>query len=289
VVEFLDSILVLKVALKRPTALFSVVVIALTLFMAIFAPFITPYKDQALGEPNLSERLQPPGGKHILGTDHMGRDILSRIIYGSRTSLLVGITVVTFSGLIGMIVGIAAGYFGGIVDNLLMRFTDIFLAFPPLLLALLIASTLGKGLGNAVLALVITWWPWYARLSRSQVLSIKTLAYVEAARSAGVSNFMIMIRHIFPNCVTPVLVQATMDMGSAILEAAALSFLGLGVQPPAPDWGLMISEGKNYFLNYWWVPTFPGLFIFLLVMSFNLLGDVLREILDPRLRRRFFL
>lgn len=257
--------------------------------MAIFAPFITPYKDQALGEPNLSERLQPPGGKHILGTDHMGRDILSRIIYGSRTSLLVGITVVTFSGLIGMIVGIAAGYFGGIVDNLLMRFTDIFLAFPPLLLALLIASTLGKGLGNAVLALVITWWPWYARLSRSQVLSIKTLAYVEAARSAGVSNFMIMIRHIFPNCVTPVLVQATMDMGSAILEAAALSFLGLGVQPPAPDWGLMISEGKNYFLNYWWVPTFPGLFIFLLVMSFNLLGDVLREILDPRLRRRFFL
>jgi len=288
-VEFLDSILVLKVALKRPTALFSVVVIALTLFMAIFAPFITPYKDQALGEPNLSERLQPPGGKHILGTDHMGRDILSRIIYGSRTSLLVGITVVTFSGLIGMIVGIAAGYFGGIVDNLLMRFTDIFLAFPPLLLALLIASTLGKGLGNAVLALVITWWPWYARLSRSQVLSIKTLAYVEAARSAGVSNFMIMIRHIFPNCVTPVLVQATMDMGSAILEAAALSFLGLGVQPPAPDWGLMISEGKNYFLNYWWVPTFPGLFIFLLVMSFNLLGDVLREILDPRLRRRFFL
>jgi len=288
-VEFLDSILVLKVALKKPTALFSVVVIALTLFMAIFAPFITPYKDQALGEPNLSERLQPPGGKHILGTDHMGRDILSRIIYGSRTSLLVGITVVTFSGLIGMIVGIAAGYFGGIVDNLLMRFTDIFLAFPPLLLALLIASTLGKGLGNAVLALVITWWPWYARLSRSQVLSIKTLAYVEAARSAGVSNFMIMIRHIFPNCVTPVLVQATMDMGSAILEAAALSFLGLGVQPPAPDWGLMISEGKNYFLNYWWVPTFPGLFIFLLVMSFNLLGDVLREILDPRLRRRFFL
>ncbi|WP_409371749.1 MULTISPECIES: nickel transporter permease [Pseudothermotoga] len=287
--EFLDSILVLKVALKKPTALFSVVVIALTLFMAIFAPFITPYKDQALGEPNLSERLQPPGGKHILGTDHMGRDILSRIIYGSRTSLLVGITVVTFSGLIGMIVGIAAGYFGGIVDNLLMRFTDIFLAFPPLLLALLIASTLGKGLGNAVLALVITWWPWYARLSRSQVLSIKTLAYVEAARSAGVSNFMIMIRHIFPNCVTPVLVQATMDMGSAILEAAALSFLGLGVQPPAPDWGLMISEGKNYFLNYWWVPTFPGLFIFLLVMSFNLLGDVLREILDPRLRRRFFL
>ncbi|ABV34061.1 MULTISPECIES: nickel transporter permease [Pseudothermotoga] len=285
----MDSILVLKVALKKPTALFSVVVIALTLFMAIFAPFITPYKDQALGEPNLSERLQPPGGKHILGTDHMGRDILSRIIYGSRTSLLVGITVVTFSGLIGMIVGIAAGYFGGIVDNLLMRFTDIFLAFPPLLLALLIASTLGKGLGNAVLALVITWWPWYARLSRSQVLSIKTLAYVEAARSAGVSNFMIMIRHIFPNCVTPVLVQATMDMGSAILEAAALSFLGLGVQPPAPDWGLMISEGKNYFLNYWWVPTFPGLFIFLLVMSFNLLGDVLREILDPRLRRRFFL
>lgn len=285
----MDSILALKIALRRPITLFSVTVIVLTLFMAISAPLITPYKDQAMGEPNLSERLQPPGGKHILGTDHMGRDILSRIIYGSRTSLLVGITVVIFSSLIGVTVGIVAGYFGGIVDNLLMRFTDIFLAFPPLLLALLIASTLGKGLGNAILALVITWWPWYARLSRSQVLSVKTLAYVEAARSAGVSSFMIMVRHILPNCVTPVLVQATMDMGSAILEAAALSFLGLGVQPPAPDWGLMISEGKNYFLNYWWVPTFPGLFIFLLVMSFNLLGDVLREVFDPRLRRRFFL
>lgn len=157
------------------------------------------------------------------------------------------------------------------------------------MLALLIASTLGKDLFNAILALVITWWPWYARLVRSQALSTKSLAYVEVARAAGVSNFVIMFKHIFPICIAPLAVQCTMDMGSAILEAAALSFLGLGVQPPMPDWGLMISEGKAYFLNYWWVPTFPGLFMLVLVMSFNLLGDVFRELVDPRLRRRMLI
>jgi len=278
-----------RLALKNQLAKFSLTIVSIFALLALIAPWIVPYKEQALGEPNMAERLLSPSLRHPFGTDHMGRDILSRMIYGARTSLFTAVSVVFLSALIGVPIGIAAGYFGGLVDNVLMRFTDVFLSFPPLLLALLIASTLGKGLFNAILALVITWWPWYARLVRSQALSTKSLAYVEAARAAGVSNFVIMFKHIFPSCIAPLAVQCTMDMGSAILEAAALSFLGLGVQPPMPDWGLMISEGKAYFLNYWWVPTFPGLFMLVLVMSFNLLGDVFRELVDPRLRRRMLI
>ncbi|MDK2924176.1 MAG: peptide/nickel transport system permease protein [Pseudothermotoga sp.] len=276
-------------AMKNRLARLSLTIVSTFVLLALIAPWIVPYRDQALGEPNVAERLLPPSLKHPFGTDHMGRDILSRMIYGARTSLFTAVSVVFLSALIGVPIGIAAGYAGGFLDNVLMRFTDVFLSFPPLLLALLIASTLGKGLFNAILALVITWWPWYARLVRSQALSIKSLAYVEAARAAGVSHFVIMFKHILPGCVAPLAVQCTMDMGSAILEAAALSFLGLGVQPPAPDWGLMISEGKAYFLNYWWVPTFPGVFMLLLVMAFNLLGDVFRELVDPRLRRRMLI
>ena len=286
--RFSEFKLITRIAMKRRLSWFSVLVVFAVVIMALLAPIIAPYPQQALGEPNPAERLQPPSWKHIMGTDHMGRDIFSRIIYGSRTSLIVGISVTFLAALIGLPVGIVAGYYGGFVDAILMRVTDIFLAFPPLLLALLISSTMGKGFGNAIIALVISWWPWYARLARSQAVSTKNLAFVEAARSSGVSNVMIMLRHIFPSSIPPVVVQGTMDMGTAILEAAALSFLGLGIQPPAPDWGLMVSEGKNYFLNYWWIPTFPGLFIFLLVMSFNLLGDLVRESVDPRLRRRFF-
>ncbi|MDI6863204.1 MULTISPECIES: ABC transporter permease [Pseudothermotoga] len=278
-----------RLALKNRLAKFSLTIVSIFVLLALIAPWIVPYREQALGEPNVAERLLPPSLRHPFGTDHMGRDILSRMIYGARTSLFTAISVVFLSALIGVPIGIVAGYSGGFLDNVLMRFTDVFLSFPPLLLALLIASTLGKGLFNAILALVITWWPWYARLVRSQALSMKSLAYVEAARAAGVSHFVIMFKHILPGCVAPLAVQCTMDMGSAILEAAALSFLGLGVQPPMPDWGLMISEGKAYFLNYWWVPTFPGLFMLLLVMSFNLLGDVFRELIDPRLRRRMLI
>uniref|UniRef100_A0A832I705 ABC transporter permease n=1 Tax=Pseudothermotoga hypogea TaxID=57487 RepID=A0A832I705_9THEM len=278
-----------RLALKNRLAKFSLTIVSIFVLLALIAPWIVPYREQALGEPNVAERLLPPSLRHPFGTDHMGRDILSRMIYGARTSLFTAISVVFLSALIGVPIGIVAGYAGGFLDNVLMRFTDVFLSFPPLLLALLIASTLGKGLFNAILALVITWWPWYARLVRSQALSMKSLAYVEAARAAGVSHFVIMFKHILPGCVAPLAVQCTMDMGSAILEAAALSFLGLGVQPPMPDWGLMISEGKAYFLNYWWVPTFPGLFMLLLVMSFNLLGDVFRELIDPRLRRRMLI
>ncbi|WP_461865652.1 nickel transporter permease [Thermococcus sp.] len=276
----------IKILLRNKLSIVGLSIIVALIIIAILASVLAPYPDQALGEPNLKERLQPPSRIHPFGTDHLGRDILSRVIYGARTSLVVGFSVVLLALLIGVSLGLIAGYFGGKVDLIIMRITDIFLAFPPLLLALLIATTLGRGMLNAILALAISWWPWYTRLARGMAISVKERPYVEASRAMGISDWKIMIRHVLPNSLSPIIVQATMDMGSAILEAAALSFLGLGVQPPTPDWGLMVSEGKNYFLNYWWYPVFPGLAIFITVMAFNLLGDAVREVIDPRLRRR---
>ena len=276
----------IKILLRNKLSLIGIIIIAGLVLVAILAPVLAPYPDQALGEPNLQERLQPPSRAHPFGTDHMGRDILSRVIYGARTSLLMGFSVVALALLIGVPLGLTAGYFAGKTDLLIMRITDIFLAFPPLLLALLIATSLGRGMMNAIIALAISWWPWYTRLARGMAISVKERPYVEASKAMGISDWKIMIRHVLPNSLSPIIVQATMDMGSAILEAAALSFLGLGVQPPTPDWGLMVSEGKDYFLNYWWYPVFPGLAIFITVIAFNLLGDAVREVIDPRLRRR---
>ncbi|AHF80982.1 Dipeptide transport system permease protein DppC [Thermococcus paralvinellae] len=277
----------LKILFRNKLSILGLSIIIALVLIAILAPILAPYPEQALGEPNLKERLQPPSWKHPFGTDHLGRDVLSRVIYGTRTSLIIGFSVVALALLIGVPLGLIAGYFGGKVDLAVMRITDIFLAFPPLLLALLIATTLGRGMVNAILALAISWWPWYTRLARGMAISVKERPYVEAAKAMGIADWKIMLRHILPNSISPVIVQATMDMGSAILEAAALSFLGLGVQPPTPDWGLMVSEGKDYFLNYWWYPVFPGLAIFITVIAFNLLGDAVREVIDPRLRRRF--
>ncbi|NJD98501.1 ABC transporter permease [Thermococcus sp. LS1] len=275
-----------KILLRNKLSLIGLAIIVGLILMALLAPVLAPYPDQALGEPNLQERLQPPSRTHLFGTDHMGRDILSRVIYGARTSLLMGFSVVALALLIGVPLGLIAGYFSGKTDLIIMRITDIFLAFPPLLLALLIATSLGRGMTNAIVALAISWWPWYTRLARGMAISVKERPYVEASKAMGISDWKIMLRHVLPNSLSPIIVQATMDMGSAILEAAALSFLGLGVQPPTPDWGLMVSEGKDYFLNYWWYPVFPGLAIFITVMAFNLLGDTVREVIDPRLRRR---
>ncbi len=276
----------LKLLLRSKISAIGFWIIVSLVIIAVFAPLITPYPEQAKGAPNLEERLLPPSASHPFGTDHLGRDVLSRVIYGTRTSMIMGFSVVLLAVLIGLPLGLIAGYFGGKVDLVIMRITDIFLAFPPLLLALLIASTIGRGMINAILALAISWWPWYTRLVRGMAISVKERPYVEAARSMGIGSIKIILRHILPNSVSPLIVQATMDIGSAILEAAALSFLGLGVQPPTPDWGLMISEGKDYFLNYPWYPVFPGLAILITVIAFNMLGDALRESLDPRLRRR---
>lgn len=252
-------------------------VILLFVVVAIFAPWIAPYPTQGAGTPNVLAKLSPPSADYWLGTDHLGRDILSRIIYGTRVSLTNGVLIVAFSLLIGLPVGLAAGYFGGWVDEALMRGTDVFLAFPALLLAVLMAAALGPGFLNSIIAVAVTWWPWYARLARAEVLVLRGQPYVEAARLAGVSHPRIIARHILPATGRPLTVQAALDVGPALLTAAALSFLGLGVLPPIADWGQMVDAGRKFFPARWWYSAMPGLTIFIVALAFSVLGDALRE------------
>ncbi len=283
--RFKELNMMLRAFRRDPLAVVSLVVIVLFVLGAILAPVLTPYASQGLGEPNVLEKFVPPSRAHPLGTDYLGRDVLARILYGGRSSLSVGLLVVIVASMIGVPLGAVAGYYGGWIDDLLMRITDIFLAFPPLLLAIAIASALGASFTNTMIAIAITWWPWYARLVRAQTLSLREEYFIEAARSIGVSDISIIMRHILPNVMTPVLVQATMDVGSAILTAAALSFIGLGIQPPAPDWGKMISTGRIYFIERPWFAGSAGAAIFLVTLAFNLLGDAVRDVADPRTRR----
>jgi peptide/nickel transport system permease protein len=271
-----------RVILRDPLALFSVLVIIVLIVLALFGPWIAPYPEQGKGRTNVPERFDPPSAKYWLGADQLGRDVLSRIIIGSSIALQVPMIVVILAVAVGAPLGALAGYAGGWLDNLIMRLTDLFLAFPSLLLAVAIVAALGPGLTNAMLAIAISWWPWYTRLVRGVTLSLRERYFVEAARSIGVPDRTIILRHILPNCVTPILVQATVDFGTVILAEGSLAFIGLGTQPPAPDWGLMVSQGRSYILDQWWISTFPGLAIFISVLAFNLLGDTLRDILDPR-------
>ncbi|MBI3762563.1 MAG: ABC transporter permease [Chloroflexi bacterium] len=265
-------------ALRRdPIALASFAAIVILCLAAVLAPYLTPRAAEGRGDPNPPEKFMPPSTEHTLGTDHLGRDLYARMLFGGRTSLAMGFIVVAVALLIGMPLGAVAGYFGGWIDETVMRVTDVFLAFPPLLLAIAIAAALGPSFTNASIAIALTWWPWYTRLVRAQVVSLRERPFVEAARVMGVGDFTIIARHLLPNALTPVVVQATLDIGSAILTGAALSFLGLGVRPPAADWGQMVSAGRVYFPERWWYATFPGLAIFLATLAFNLLGDSLRE------------
>lgn len=272
----------LRVILRDPLAVFSVLVILALVILALLGPWIAPYPDQGRGRTNVPDRFLPPSAEYWLGTDQLGRDVLSRIIIGSKIALGVPALVVTVAVALGAPLGALAGYAGGRLDHLIMRLTDLFLAFPSLLLAVAIVAALGPSLTNAMLAIAISWWPWYTRLVRGVTLSLRERYFVEAARSIGVSKRAIVLRHILPNCVTPILVQATIDFGTVILAEGSLAFIGLGTQPPAPDWGLMVSQGRSYILDQWWISTFPGLAIFISVLAFNLLGDTLRDILDPR-------
>ena len=266
--------------LRNPAAVAGMLIIGLLLFAAVFAPFLSPH-DPTLQD--LALRLKPPGTEgYLLGTDRLGRDVLSRVIVGARSALIVPIGVVVFAILIGAPLGAIAGYKGGWVDEVIMRITDLFLAFPFLLLAMAITAVVGRGLKNAAVAMIISWWPWYTRLVRGVTLSLKERAFVEAAQATGVRDSVIILRHILPNTISPILVQATVDLGTVILAMGGLAFLGMGTQPPHPDWGLMISEGRSYILKQWWLSTFPGLAIFIVVLAFNLLGDTLRDIFDPR-------
>jgi peptide/nickel transport system permease protein len=273
---------VLRVIVKDPLSLAGVIVIGVFILVAIFAPVFAPYPEQGAGRANVEDRLLAPSSQFLFGTDQLGRDILSRVIYGSRSALIVPILVVAFAVIIGAPLGAIAGYKGGWIDEMIMRTTDLFLAFPSLLLAMAITATVGRGMSNAAFALIISWWPWYTRLVRGVTLSLKERYFIEAARAIGLRDRTIIWRHILPNCISPILVQVTIDMGTVVLAMGGLAFIGLGTQPPAPDWGLMISEGRSFVLNQWWMATFPGLAIFIVVLAFNLLGDTLRDILDPR-------
>lgn len=273
---------VLSVIVRDPLALASTVIIILFILIAVFAKQIAPYPLEGAGKTNVPNALLAPSAEHPLGADKLGRDMLSRIIVGARAALIVPIGVVFFALLIGTPLGALAGYKGGWVDEVIMRITDLFLAFPSLLLAMAITSALGRGLDKAAIALVVSWWPWYTRIARGVAVSLRERYFVEAAQAVGVSDAVIILRHILPNTISPILVQATVDLGTVILAMGGLAFLGLGTQPPAPDWGLMVSEGRELILNQWWVATYPGIAIFVVVLAFNLLGDTLRDIFDPR-------
>ena len=257
-------------------------VVLIWLLAAMLAPWITPYPPNTV---NVAGRLAAPSAAHWLGTDELGRDVLTRIVYGARTSLTVGFTVVLIGGGAGILVGAIAAYARGWAEEILMRATDLMFCFPPIILAMAIAAALGIGTRNTVIAMLIVWWPKFARLARSLVLGQRSLEYVAAARTIGFSPMHILFRQIMPNALGPLVVLVTLDLGNAILVFAGLSFLGLGVVPPTPEWGSMVSEGREL-VSQWWVATFPGLAILTVVIGFNFVGDGLRDWLDPHARRR---
>lgn len=268
---------------RSPLSVTGLLVVLVIVMAAIFADQIAPYPYTHI---ETASRFLPPSSSHILGTDDMGADIFSRVVYGTRITLTSGVIVILISYSIAILLGTVTGYFGGLVDEVTMRFADMFLAFPSILLAFAFVAVLGPGITNTMLALSFTWWPWATRIVRSQTLTIKESYYVQAAKVLGASNFHIISNHILPNCMGPIIVQATVDFGWTILVAASLGFLGLGAQAPAPDWGLMVSTGRMYFLSCPWISLFPGLAIFVTVLGVNLLGDGLRDVLDPKMRRR---
>jgi ABC-type dipeptide/oligopeptide/nickel transport system permease subunit len=271
----------LKVFLGRKIAIFGAAIILVLIVLAVFAPLIAPYDPY---QQNLRESLQPPSKDYLLGTDPFGRDMLSRIIYGTRTSLAVGLTSVGVAAILGMSLGLLGGYFGGIVDTLIMRSIDALMSVPPLMLALAIGAALGGGLGNVMISLGIALIPTYARVMRGQVLTVKQTGYVTAARAIGGSDVRIMLVHVLPNTLPPLIVLITLNLGTAILAEAALSFLGLGISPPGAAWGAMVNDGYRYLLTSPILSFAPGLCIMLVVLAFNLAGDGVRDALDPRLR-----
>ena len=260
-------------------AMLGLIILVLLALMAILAPYLAPYSPTA---QNLADRLQPPSARHWLGTDALGRDILSRIIWGSRVTLFIVGTVALISPIMGLLIGTIAGFAGGWVDQVLMRITDIFLAFPKLILALALVAALGPGIVNAVLALAITGWPPYARLARAETLAVRNADYIAAARLQGAGPFRLLVGHVWPMCISSMIVRVALDMAGIILSAAGLGFLGLGAQPPLAEWGAMISDGRTYILDHWWVAAMPGLAIFIVSLAFNFLGDGLRDVLDPK-------
>jgi len=266
---------------KNKLAMFGMFLIIILCVMAIFADFIAPY---GVDDQDLLRKFSPPSAENLFGTDEFGRDIFSRIVYGSRYSLMIGAVAASLSAAIGMLIGSVAGFYGNRVDNVLMRIIDIMMAIPSTLLGISIVAALGNGIRNVIIAVAIGAVPSYARIVRASILSVKEQEYIEAARSIGASDARIILMHIIPNCLAPIIVQITMSVAKAILEASALSFIGLGVQPPSAEWGAMLSAGRAYIRKAWWIVTFPGLAIAMIIFGLNLFGDGLRDALDPRLK-----
>jgi len=262
---------------RSPLSIIGVFLIILIICIAIFAPLIAPYSPYKI---DMSNTLRPPSAKHWLGTDSLGRDVFSRVVYGSRISLKIAFVVVSIAATSGTLLGVISGYYGGMIDMIIMRIVDVFLAIPTFILAMVAAASLGPSITNVMLALSIIWWTWYARIVRGEVLKLKSMYFILAQKSLGAKSFRIILHHLIPNCMGPIIVQTTLQLGFAILTSAGLSFLGLGAQPPAPSWGLMVSDGRQYLPGYWWMATFPGTAIFLLVMGFLLLGDTIRDVLE---------
>jgi peptide/nickel transport system permease protein len=266
---------------ENPLNVVALGIIAIFLFLSLFGSALAPYDPVT---PDIASKFSPPSSEHWLGTDELGRDVLSRVMAGTRISLGIATLILAVAISVGVVVGAISGYVGGWIDEVLMRVTDIFLAFPALILAMGIAASLGRDLKNVIIALTLVYWPWYARLVRGQVLVIRERDFVEAARAIGSSPRRVLIRHILPNTIAPIIIQATVDVGYAVLATAGLSFIGLGAQPPSPEWGSMIAGARTYFRVAWWYMTFPGLALTFTVVGFNLLGDGLRDYFDPRTR-----
>jgi peptide/nickel transport system permease protein len=271
-------------ALRRmPAAWIGGAIVLALMTVALLGGALAPFDPLRIVPAN---KLLPPSPVHLFGTDDLGRDLLSRVIAGARISLLVGVLVLAIAMIIGVGLGLVAGYWGGWTDEVIMRTTDVFLSFPRLVLAIAIAATLGPGLYHAMVAVALSWWPWYTRLVRGQLLSLREQEFILAVISLGAARRRILLRHLLPNVATAVVIQASIDFGYAILTTAGLSFIGLGASPPTPEWGSMIAQARSYMIDAWWYPTFPGLAIFLAVLGCNLLGDAIRDAFDPRMRSR---
>ena len=266
-------------------SLIGLAIAAFLAFIAVFGPWLAPHQDQVAGAVDTALRFRPPSWAFPFGTNDVGQDMLSLVLAGARISVLAGLAVVVIGAVIGTLVGATAGYAGGLVDETLMRFTDLTLTLPSLILAMAIAAALGPGIGNMIAAIAVSWWPGFARLVRGEVIAKKHEAFVDAARAAGARPARIVLRHILPNIVSPVIVKMSLDVGFAILTVASLGFVGIGVLPPTPEWGSLLSVARGYMPDYWWTAIFPGFAIFLAVFGFNLLGDGLRDVLDPKARR----
>lgn len=266
---------------RNPMAVAGLTMVVLLVVVALLAPLLAPGSPF---EQDLTRRLQPPSAENWLGTDEHGRDIYTRVIHGSRVTLYMVIMVAIIVAPIGLLVGTVSGYLGGWVDNVLMRITDIFLAFPRLVLALAFVAAIGAGIENAVIAIAITTWPPYARVARAETLTLRNSDFINAVRLQGASSLRIILRHVTPLCVSSLIIRLTLDVAGIIITAAGLGFLGLGAQPPAPEWGAMIAKGRDFLLDQWWVATIPGIAILIASLGFNLLGDGLRDVLDPKQR-----